>query len=134
MEDNSLVEEVVENPVLESCVVGLKFQPIGKVYNFDASNYRDVQMGDYVVVETSRGIQLGRVALFVKNPEQNATPGLKSIMRIATPQDLLVHQELERLQVEALATCRAKVVELHLSDVKIVSAEFSLDSSRMLFV
>jgi cell fate regulator YaaT (PSP1 superfamily) len=115
-------------------VVGLRFQPIGKVYHFDASNFRDVQLGDYVVVETSRGIQLGIVAMFVKTPERGAPVGLKSILRIATPQDLLVHQELEQQQVDALAACRTKVTELHMTDVKVVSAEFSLDTSRLLFV
>jgi cell fate regulator YaaT (PSP1 superfamily) len=134
LEEGSTVEENIKIPAHEPNVVGLKFQPIGKVYHFDVSNYRDVQVGDYVVVETSRGIQLGQVAMFVKNPEQLAPMGLKSIMRIATPQDLVVHQELEHQQVDALAACRSKVTELHLADVKIVSAEFSLDGSRLLFV
>lgn len=62
------MEENIQTQVTEPCVVGLRFQPIGKVYHFDASNFRDVQLGDYVVVETSRGIQLGIVAMFVKNP------------------------------------------------------------------
>jgi cell fate regulator YaaT (PSP1 superfamily) len=128
------VDETIQIEATEPCVVGLRFQPIGKVYHFDASNFNDVRLGDYVVVETSRGIQLGHVAMFVKNAERGAPVGLKSIMRIATPQDLLVHQELELQQVEALAICRTKVGELHLADVKIVSAEFSLDSSRLMFV
>jgi cell fate regulator YaaT (PSP1 superfamily) len=128
------VEDNVQALTVEQCVVGLRFQPIGKLYHFDASNFSNLQKGDYVVVETSRGIQLGKIAVFVKNPERNATTGLKSIMRIATPQDLLVHQEWEHHQIEALATCRAKSIELKLADVKIVSAEFSLDGNRLVFV
>lgn len=128
------MENNIQAPVVEQRVVGLRFQPIGKLYHFDASHFENLQAGDYVVVETSRGIQLGQVAIFVKNPDRSTTIGLKSIMRIATPQDLLVHQEWEHLQIEALALCRLKASELKLTDIKIVSAEFSLDGTRLLFV
>jgi len=128
------VEDNLQHPELEQCIVGLRFQPIGKIYHFDASNYRNVQPGDYVVVETSRGTQLGKIVHFVNNPDRNTTIGLKSIVRIATPQDLLVHQQWEQREIEALATCRAKASELRLTDVKIVSAEFSLDGSRLIFI
>ena len=128
------MEDNLQHPELEQCIVGLRFQPIGKIYHFDASNYRNVQPGDYVVVETSRGTQLGKIVHFVNNPDRNTTMGLKSIVRIATPQDLLVHQQWEQREIEALATCRAKASELRLTDVKIVSAEFSLDGSRLIFI
>jgi cell fate regulator YaaT (PSP1 superfamily) len=127
------MESTDQNPTNEQCVVGLRFQAIGKIYHFDASNYKSVQKGDYVVVETSRGTQLGEVVQFVKNLERNSGGGLKSIMRIATPNDLLVKQEWERQEVAALASCRAKATELHLHDLKIVSAEYSLDGARLLF-
>jgi cell fate regulator YaaT (PSP1 superfamily) len=128
------MEDNVQNPAPEPCVVGLRFQPIGKIYHFDASNIKNVETGDYVVVETSRGSQLGQIVQFVNSPDRSTTPGLKSILRIATPQDLLLRQEWEHREIEALATCRLKASELRLADVKIVSAEFSLDGSRLLFV
>lgn len=128
------MEDTVQGPTPQSYVVGLRFQRIGKVYHFDASKFKDVQPGDYVVVETSRGIQLGEVVQLVEKPDRNIAAGIKSIMRIATPQDLLVRQEWERREIEAIATCRAKTKELGLTDVKIVTAEFSLDGNRLLFV
>ncbi len=128
------MEENVQNLASEQCIIGLRFQPIGKIYHFDASNFRSVQKGDYVVVETSRGSQLGQIVQFVSSPDRSTTPGLKSILRIATPQDLLVRQEWESQEAGALAACREKASELRLTDVKIVSAEFSLDGSRLLFV
>ncbi len=128
------MEDSVQILAPEQRVVGLRFQPIGKIYHFDATNFNSVQKGDYVVVETSRGTQLGQIVLFVTSPDR-ATPGLKSIMRIATPQDLLLRQEYEHQEREALVACRAKTTELRMAaDVKIVSAEFSLDGSRLLFV
>ena len=122
------------NPVAEPLIVGLRFQPIGKIYHFDASIARGVQPGDYVVVETSRGTQLGQIVHFVTHADRSTNLGLKSIMRIATPQDLLVRQQWEQSEIEALATCRTKAAELKLTDIKIVSAEYSLDGSKLIFV
>ncbi len=127
------MEDTVVHPTIQRCVVGLRFQPIGKIYHFDASNFQGVQPGDYVVVETSRGTQLGKIVQLVDIPDRNST-GIKSILRIATPQDLLVHQQWEQKEIEAVQACRTKAAELGLIDVKIVSAEFSLDGSRLLFV
>jgi len=128
------VEETVQIPSSQTRIVGLRFQPIGKIYHFDASNFKEIQAGDYVVVETSRGTQLGEVVQFVENTERATSGGIKSIMRIATPQDLLVRQQWEKREIEAITICRAKAAELRLNNVKIVSAEFSLDGSRLLFV
>jgi cell fate regulator YaaT (PSP1 superfamily) len=127
------LEDIQQNPMVESRIVGLRFQPIGKIYHFDASSFKSIQPGDLVVVETSRGTQLGQVVSFVRNLDRSAS-GLKSIMRIATPQDLLVRQQWKKHESEALAICRGKVSELKLEDVKIISAEFSLDGNRLIFV
>jgi cell fate regulator YaaT (PSP1 superfamily) len=104
------------------------------VYHFDASNFADIRPGDFVVVETSRGTQLGEIVQFINTPERSTTSGMKSIMRIATPQDLLVRQQWALKESEAAKECRAKASELGLSDVKIVSAEYSLDGSKLLFI
>jgi cell fate regulator YaaT (PSP1 superfamily) len=99
------VEDNLQNPAPQQCIVGLRFQPIGKIYHFDASNFKDVQPGDYVVVETSRGSQLGQIVQFVKTTDRSTTPGLKSIMRIATPQDLLVSGESVRTTINGCKNC-----------------------------
>jgi cell fate regulator YaaT (PSP1 superfamily) len=62
-----LQEEAGQITAPEVRIVGLRFQQIGKLYHFDISNFKDVQPGDYVVVETSRGIQLGQVVHYVEN-------------------------------------------------------------------
>jgi cell fate regulator YaaT (PSP1 superfamily) len=131
--EESLVEDTAVNPTTQPCVVGLRFQPIGKIYHFDASNFQGVQPGDYVVVETSRGTQLGEIVQLLDTHDRNVV-GIKSIVRIATPQDLLVRQQWEQKEIEAMNACRTKAAELRLTDVKIVSAEFSLDGNRLLFV
>jgi cell fate regulator YaaT (PSP1 superfamily) len=128
------VEDTVQGQTSEPLIVGLRFQSIGKIYHFDASNFRDLQTGDYVIVETSRGSQLGKIAQFIKNPDRSIVSGIKSILRKATPQDLLVRQTLEQKEIEAVVLGRAKVSELGLVGVKIVSAEFSLDGNRLYII
>jgi cell fate regulator YaaT (PSP1 superfamily) len=128
------VEDTVQGQISEPLIVGLRFQSIGKIYHFDASNFRDLQTGDYVIVETSRGSQLGKIAQFIKNPDRSIVSGIKSILRKATPQDLLVRQTLEQKEIEAVVLGRAKVSELGLVGVKIVSAEFSLDGNRLYII
>ncbi len=128
------MEDGQQNITPQQRIIGLRFQPIGKLYHFDATSFRDVQPGDYVVVETSRGTQLGQVVQFVPHPDRSVSTGLKSILRIATPQDLLLRQQWEKREIEALAVCRQKLSELKLADVKLVTAEFSLDGSRLIFV
>ena len=114
-------------------VVGLRFQKVGKIYHFDASNCLDLMPGDFAVVETSRGKQLGEVIHIVEPKTQNAGGTLKPVLRKATPQDLVLRQSWKGKELEAIETCRAKVVELKLADVKVVEAEFSFDGSRLSF-
>lgn len=48
-------------PNPEPRVAGVRFQPTGKIYHFAASDHHDLQPGDFVLVETIRGQQLGEV-------------------------------------------------------------------------
>jgi len=115
-------------------IVGIRFQKVGKIYHFDASNNRDIQAGDFAVVETSRGRQLGEVVQIVADPQLPPEGSWKPIQRLATPRDLLMRQLWQRKELEATINCRAKVAELKLKGVKIVTAEYSFDGSRLAFL
>ena len=43
-------------------VIGVRFKQVGKVYYFDPDGIT-AQKGDYVIVETARGIECGEVAM-----------------------------------------------------------------------
>ena len=73
-------------------IVGIRFQKIGKVYHFDASKFSDLQVGDFVVVETSRGKQLGEVIQIVKNPQRPTEGDWKPIARKASARDMVLRQ------------------------------------------
>lgn len=115
-------------------IVGIRFQKIGKVYHFDASSFGDLQKGDYAVVDTTRGRQLGEVVALVSDPPAPGEGGWKSILRKATPRDLVLRQIWHKKEVEAMINCRAKAAEMKLEGVKIIAAEFTFDGARLAFL
>ncbi len=112
-------------------IVGIRFHKVGKVYHFDASHFSDLQVGDHVVVETSRGQQLGEVVQILDNPPPPPEGTWKPILRRANPRDLVLRQLWQKKELEATINCRAKAAELDLQGVKIVGAEFSFDGTRL---
>lgn len=119
--------ETTDQPV----IVGVRFSRIGKLYHFDASHLPGLRIGDSVVVETSRGWQIGEVASFVKSPQKPAEGSWKQINRRATPQDLLTRQAWQRKEVEVIAIARQRAAELRLAGIKVVAAEYSYDGARL---
>ena len=115
-------------------IVGLRFQRVGKIYHFDASNIRDLRPGDFAVVETSRGRQLGQMIYAVDKADAGANGSLKPVLGKATPQDLILKKSWEHKEIEAIASCQEKASELGYTDVKIIAAEFSFDGSRLFFL
>ena len=115
-------------------IVGIRFQKSGKVYHFDASESPDILVGDYAVVETSRGRQLGEVVQIVESPSPPPEGAWKSIHHKATPRDLVLRQLWQKKELEAMINCRAKLAEVKIPGVKIVAAEFSFDGSRLSFL
>jgi cell fate regulator YaaT (PSP1 superfamily) len=48
---------------MQPTIIGVRFSKIGKVYHFDGSAVPDVQDGEHVIVDTSRGKNIGEVAV-----------------------------------------------------------------------
>jgi len=117
--------------VTENLVVGVRFSKVGKIYHFDASTLPEVKVGDSVVVETSRGWQLGQVAQLISGPPKTEEGPLKPVDRLATPRDLLIRQSWYEKEVEVVSACQQRVRELRLQGVKVVAAEYSFDGSRL---
>ena len=115
-------------------IIGVRFQNSGKIYHFNASKHPEIRTGDYVIVETSRGIQLGEVATLVTEPPQTRNGGWKHILRRASPRDLVLRQVWESKEIEATNNCRQKVNELNLAGIKIVTSEYTLDGKRLTFI
>ncbi len=119
---------------MQPFIVGIRFQKVGKVYHFDASSCDDIRVGDFAVVETSRGRQLGEVVQIVSDPAPPPEGSWKPIHRRATARDLVLRQIWHKKEVEAMINCRAKAAELGIEGVKIVAAEFTFDGARLSFL
>ncbi len=115
-------------------IVGIRFSKIGKNYYFDATQIGELKIGDHLVVETSRGWQLGELTEIVSDPELRKNASYKSVDRIATAVDLLKHEELNNKAEEALAECQRLVKEQKLPDLKVITAEFSFDEKILSFL
>jgi cell fate regulator YaaT (PSP1 superfamily) len=116
-------------------IVGIQFQKIGKLYHFDASQINDLRPGDHVVVETSRGRQLGEVIqVYETPPPPPPDGGWKPVERRATPRDLVMRQLWQKKELEATINGRARLAETGIQGVKIITAEFSYDGSRLAFL
>jgi cell fate regulator YaaT (PSP1 superfamily) len=119
---------------MQTNIIGVRFTKIGKVYHFDSSALPDVKMGERVIVDTSRGRHLGEVVQILEETPPQPEGGWKAVERRATPRDLLLQQSWQAKQPEAMINCRARVAELQLRDVKIVTAEYNYDGSRLAFL
>jgi cell fate regulator YaaT (PSP1 superfamily) len=112
-------------------MIGVRFSRVGKIYHFDPGTVSDIQVGDKVIVETSRGWQLGEVAQLISDDRPVPEGGLKKIDRKATPRDLLLGQTWQAKEAEVLQVSQQRVAELDLKGVKIVLAEYSFDGTRL---
>jgi cell fate regulator YaaT (PSP1 superfamily) len=116
-------------------IVGVRFQRLGKVYHFDAgSHLESLRQGDYVLVTTSRGRQVGQVVQFVTGQTQPPEGGWRPIDRPASAQDMLLQQMWKAREPEALSACRTRSQELGLRGVRFVAAEYGFDGAHLTFV
>ncbi len=111
-------------------IVGIRFVKIGKMYHFEKGKVDDLTIGDKVVVETSRGLQIGEVAQFIENPVDPSEGPLRQLIRRATPRDLAQRQIYQQKEDEVVEYSRKRLRELGIQEVKIVTTEISFDGNR----
>ncbi len=110
-------------------VVSVRFAPVSKAYYFDANGY-DLNVDDYVIVESVRGKQIGQVVRILTD-YTNEGDSLKPVIRPASPKDLVAKELFNQKKDEAIAFARKRLTELNLKGVKILDAEFSFDGTRL---
>jgi cell fate regulator YaaT (PSP1 superfamily) len=117
----------------QQMVAGVRFHKVGKLYHFDYGEYPALQTGDYVIVETTRGRQMGQVMGFTAMESESRE--YRPLLRLASPRDLVLRQHWEDQQEEALRICIDKARELgSFNDVKFVAAIYNYDGSLLSFM
>lgn len=113
-------------------IVGVRFKRTGKVYYFDPAGI-DLEANDQVIVETSRGQELGKVVIAPRQVlASEISEPLKPVVRKAEAADVERAQELGRKEEEALIECGKLIAKLNLP-MKLISAEYNFDGSRLIF-
>ena len=113
-------------------VIGVRFKRAGKVYYFDPGEVWPRPDVD-VVVETSRGIELGRVVTGAREvaDDQIVAP-LKKVIRIATEEDVRRDETNAIKEKEAFRVCVDRIAH-HKLEMKLVSVEYTFDGSKIIF-
>ncbi len=90
-------------------VVGVRFKKAGKIYYFDPGEL-EIQKDCYVIVETVRGVEFGKVVVERKQVDENdVVLPLKKVIRIADHKDRLIVDENKASATEAYDVCCDKI-------------------------
>jgi len=113
-------------------VVGIRFRPAGRIYYFDPAN-QTFTNGQYIIVETSRGVEAGRVVIATKKiSRSDLSDPLKPVQHLATEDELRMMLSFKSKEKEALVLCHERVLQ-HKLPMKLVEAEYTFDGSRLTF-
>ncbi|MGN0469796.1 MAG: stage 0 sporulation family protein [Acutalibacteraceae bacterium] len=115
-----------------ACIIGVRFRDVGKIYYFDPDG-ETFKNGDRVIVETSRGVECGEVAMENRIiDDSDISYPLKKIIRTATDDDLKKVAENREKEKKAFDIC-VKKIEQHKLKMKLVNVEYTFDNNKILF-
>ncbi|MCI9070745.1 stage 0 sporulation family protein [Clostridium sp.] len=113
-------------------VVGVRFKKAGKIYYFNPVDM-NIQKDTYVVVETARGVEFGECVIGIKEiSEEDIVAPLKSVLRIATEEDINKHFNNKDKEKEAFEICLKKIQEHELT-MKLIDVEYTFDNNKVIF-
>ncbi len=113
-------------------VVGVRFKEAGKIYYFCPLDF-DIKTGDFLIVETVRGIEFGQCITGIKfvSDEEIVSP-LKNVIRIATSDDLKTNRENKIKEKYAFTVCLEKIKD-HNLQMKLSDVEYIFDCNKVIF-
>lgn len=113
-------------------IIGVRFKRPGKIYFFDPGELQ-INLKDYVIVETSQGEEMGEVAICNRKlPDEKVVAPLKPVIRIATAEDKKHNEENKEKEKEAFKICQEKIKK-HKLDMNLLDVEYKFDNSKILF-
>ena len=113
-------------------VIGVRFRKAGKVYYFSPGEM-EIKTGEYVIVETARGIEYGHVVLGTHEvDDKKVIQPLKPVIRMATEADEETEKRNKEKEKEAFKICLEKIKK-HELDMKLIDTEYTFDNNKVLF-
>ena len=111
-------------------VVSVSFEGNSKKYYFESIEGLNVK--DIVVVETIRGLELGKVVEGKKEiTDEEVIGDLKSVIRKASDADIKTNEENNKLKPDIIKEVKSASSKYNL-DMKIVDSEYTLDRSKLI--
>lgn len=121
--------ERMEGPVE---IVGISFKDAGKIYYFAPAD-TSFSVGDEVIVETSRGLEVGRVKIANRTVDgSTVVPPLKPVVRKVSAEDRERIERNRESEIHAAFVCKRKIRE-HKLDMSLVCAEYTFDRAKLTF-
>ena len=123
--DNQKTDQKIE-------IIGVNFREAGKIYYFAPGKFH-LNIGEYVIVETTKGTEIGVVKIankFIQNSELSSP--LKAITRAATKEDIEHHRKNKEAEIDAAILCKKKIAQ-HKLQMSLVAAEYTFDNSKLTF-
>lgn len=113
-------------------IIGVRFKSVGKIYYFSPGSMH-MDTGTKVIVETARGIECGEVVLDNRMVDDSEImPPLKTVIRVATPEDLKIVENNRQKEKDAFKICEQKIAN-HKLDMKLIEVECTFDNNKLLF-
>ena len=113
-------------------VVGVRFKKAGKIYYFDPAKF-ELDIGQYIIVETARGIEYGKVVVPIREVAEDAIVlPLKQVVRPANAKDSVQVEENKKESLRAFEAATAKIIE-HKLEMKLVDVEYTFDRNKIIF-
>ncbi|MEB3430142.1 stage 0 sporulation family protein [Citroniella saccharovorans] len=113
-------------------VIGVRFKDSGKIYYFDPLDL-NINVDDYLIVETVRGIEYGRCVLVDKDIDVSEfTSPIKPVIRLADAADAVIQRENKEASKEAFIIADEKIKK-HGLNMKLIDSEYTFDNNKLIF-
>ena len=113
-------------------VISVRFKENGKSYYFDPGD-ATIHTGEYVIVETARGVECGEVVRSAHEIASGSFPReIKPVIRLADGVDVRRMRQNRADEKAAFELCEKRIAA-HKLQMKLVDAEYTLDRSKLVF-
>ena len=131
--NSKILETEDTGPKIE--IVGIRFKPVGKIYFFSPNDIK-YSANEKIIVETSRGLELGYIAIPNKNISANkVVQPLKQVLRKATDEDIERSERNKKMAKETISTANERIKFHNLDNLKmkLIEAEYTFDNSKLIY-
>ena len=126
-----LRETTIDNSIYKT-FVGVKFFNTPRAYFFGVETDEEFKLGDKVIVETLRGLELGEIAIEpISMDKYESELGLKPILRRANDVDVKIYEANQKDAGIALEISKTEADKLGL-DMNFISCEYTLDKTKVI--